>query len=417
MSKIISLGLLLLLVLLWKPAVVDGYAFQSSIDNLLYIENTSTLFAISSSHLHQLHWSAADRTLLLLHRRVQLHASIDNTEYGVSVFVYDPFRQLLIICARSFTGRCILYDANDISRTYQLDSALETNYLGCLFGCFTFISSNIIRSALIGNRLERNGNIINSQIELGKDLLSYNIKYQLSSSDKTLITSLTFLPERLSMKNHYEFIYGFDDEQFTYYVLKSSRIARLCQSSIAMRVTYDEIPILHCHSTMDNTSIITGAFHSFDRTKYLFIVYDRTICVYSMEEIQRAFQASKLQCQAGDGYRIAHIVDSMEGRPMCEKVITCRYRWLWISILSRLRVLQILEEKITDANACTWQPYRANSYMDGTVGARGDRLYGDSIQDVNIQFIFAHENIVIVGTGERRVLKVGIATAQGETGP
>ena len=53
--------------------------------------------------------------------------------------------------------------------------------------------------------------------------------------------------------------------------------------------------------------------------------------------------------------------------------------------------------------------------MDGTVGARGDRLYGDSIQDVNIQFIFAHENIVIVGTGERRVLKVGIATSQQET--
>ncbi len=176
---------------LLKITIINCYAFQSSIDNLLYIKNTSTLFAISSSHLHQLHWSTTNQTLLLLHRRVQLHSSIDNTEYGVSVFVYDQIKQLLILCARSFLGRCILYDANDISRTYLLDSTIETNYLGCLTGCYTFLSSNIIRSALNGNRLERNGNIINSIIDLGKDLLSYNIKYQLESSDKSLITSLT----------------------------------------------------------------------------------------------------------------------------------------------------------------------------------------------------------------------------------
>ncbi|CAF4201108.1 unnamed protein product, partial [Rotaria magnacalcarata] len=115
----------------------------------------------------------------------------------VNVFVYDQIKQLLIICARSLVGRCILYDANDISRTYLLDSNLETNYLGCLSGCHTFMSSNIIRSAFNGNRLDRNGNVVNSQIEIGKDLLSYNIKYQFKSSDNTLITSLTFLPERL----------------------------------------------------------------------------------------------------------------------------------------------------------------------------------------------------------------------------
>lgn len=313
--------LICLLLVLGNIAFLHGYAFQSSIDNLLYLKNTSTLFAISSSHLHQLHWSTGNRTLLLLHRRVQLHSSIDNTEYGVSVFVYDPYRQLLIICARSFLGRCILYDANDISRTYLLDSALETNYLGCLTGCYTFISStSIIRSALNGNRLERNGNIINSQIELGKDLLSYNLKYQLASSDNTLITSLTFLPERLMNKNNYEFIYGFDDQTFTYYILKSSRIARLCQSTVAMRVTYDEIPLISC-AGKGNASIVTGAFYSSDSANNLFVLFGHAVCMYSLSEITRAFHASRTNCQAGNGHRLAHIVDSMEGRPMCEKVI------------------------------------------------------------------------------------------------
>jgi hypothetical protein len=307
-------------ILIFKITIINCYTFQSSIDNLLYVKNTSTLFAISSSHLYQLHWSTTNQTLLLLHRRVQLHSSIDNTEFGVSVFVYDQFRQLLIICARSTIGRCILYDANDISRTYLLDSTIETNYLGCLSGCYTFISSTIIRSALNGNRLERNGNIINSKIELGKDLLSYNIKYQLESSDNTLITSLTFLSERLLNKYNYEYIYGFDYEQYTYYILKSSRIARLCQSSIAMRVTYDEIPLLNCHDEK-HSSIITGAFHSFDKMNSLFILFDHTVCIYSMNEIIQAFKASKFQCQAGNGYRLAHIVDSVEARPSCEKVI------------------------------------------------------------------------------------------------
>ncbi len=209
-------------------SIIHSYSFPSTIDNLLYIKNTSTLFVISSPYLYQLHWSKTNETLLLLHRRVQLHSSIDNTEYGVSVFVYDPIKQLLVICARSTNGHCILYDSNDISRTYLLDSSIETNYLGCLTGCYTFLSStNIIRSALNGNRLDRNGNIINSQILIEKDLLNYNIKYQLESSDKSLITSLTFLPERLIDKTNYEYIYGFDYEQYTYYILKSSRITRI----------------------------------------------------------------------------------------------------------------------------------------------------------------------------------------------
>ena len=312
--------LICLLLVLGNVALLHGYAFQSSIDNLLYLKNTSTLFAISSSHLYQLHWSTSNRTLLLLHRRVQLHSSIDNAEYGVSVFVYDPFRQLLIICARSFLGRCILYDANDISRTYLLDSTLETNYLGCLSGCYTFISSSIIRSALNGNRLERNGNIINSQIELGKDLLSYNLKYQLASSDNTLITSLTFLPERLLSTNNYEFLYGFDDQSFTYYVLKSSRLARLCQSTVAMRVTYDEIPLISC-AEQNNGSVVTGAFYSSHPTANLLVLSGHVVCMYSLSEITRAFHASRANCQAGNGQRLAHIVDSMEGRPTCEKVI------------------------------------------------------------------------------------------------
>jgi hypothetical protein len=314
-----------LLLVLGKIASLHGYAFQSSIDNLLYLKNTSTLFAISSSHLHQLHWSIGNRTLLLLHRRVQLHSSIDNTEYGVSVFVYDPYRQLLIICARSYLGRCILYDANDISRTYLLDSALETNYLGCLTGCYTFISSSVVRSALNGNRLERNGNIINSQIELGKDLLSYNLKYQLASSDNTLITSLTFLPERLMNKNNYEFLYGFDDQTFTYYILKSSRIARLCQSTVAMRVTYDEIPLISC-AEKGNASTVTGAFYSAHSANNLFVLFGHVVCLYSLSEITRAFHASRANCQAGNGHRLAHVVDSMEGRPICEKVIAKQKR-------------------------------------------------------------------------------------------
>ncbi|CAF3574252.1 unnamed protein product [Rotaria socialis] len=370
-------------VYLLKIILINCYTFQSSIDNLLYLKNTSTLFAISSSHLHQLHWSATNKNLLLLHRRVQLHASIDNTEYGVSVFVYDQIKQLLIICARSLVGRCILYDANDISRTYLLDSNFETNYLGCLSGCHTFMSSNIIRSAFNGNRLDRNGNVVNSQIAIGKDLLSYNIKYQFESSDNTLITSLTFLPDRLFKNQNYEYIYGFDHEKYTYYILKSSRIARLCQASIIMRVTYDEIPLVNCHSDK-NSSIITVAFHTFDKTNSLYVAFNNIVCIYSMNEIKSAFKSSKRQCQGGNGYRLGHIVDSTELRPMCVKT---------------------LEQNFTEENECTWQSHRTNSYIDGTVGAVGNLIYETVNDNAEIKFIFAQDDIVIMATSERRVLK------------
>ena len=377
--------LLLLLILLWNISIIQSYSFPSAIDNLLYIQNTSTLFVISSTHLYQLHWSKTNETLLLLHRRVQLHSSIDNTEYGISVFVYDQMKQLLIICARSSLGRCILYDANDISRTYLLDSDVESNYLGCLTGCYTFLSStNIIRSALNGNRLERNGNIINSQIVSEKDLMNYNIKYQIESSDKSLITSLTFLPERLIDKQNYEYIYAFDYGQYTYYILKSSRMARLCQSTIAMRVTYDEIPLFNCYN-QTNSSIITGAFYSVDQIDKLFILFENIVCVYSMNDILEAFQSSRLQCQAGNGYRLGHIVDSMEIRPQCEKT---------------------LEQNFTEINLCAWQSYRTNTYMDGTIGAYGEMLYQTKTNDVKIRFIFVQENIVVLSTSERRILKV-----------
>jgi hypothetical protein len=40
-----------------------------------------------------------------------------------------------------------------------------------------------------------------------------------------------------------------------------------------------------------------------------------------MNEIMRAFTASKLHCQNGIGYRLGYIIDSDERRPKCEKVI------------------------------------------------------------------------------------------------
>ncbi|CAF3468940.1 unnamed protein product, partial [Rotaria sp. Silwood2] len=125
------------------------------------------------------------------------------------------------------------------------------------------------------------------------------------------------------------------------------------QSSIAMRVTYDEIPLLNCDN-VKNLSIITGAFHSFDKINNLFILFDNFVCIYSMNEIISAFKASKIKCQAGNGYRLSHIVDSIELRPICEKT---------------------LEQNLTELNECTWQPYRTNTYIDGTVGAVGDLIY------------------------------------------
>lgn len=323
------LKLFSLFILIIQFANIQTYTFDSSIDNLLYVTNTSTLYAISSSHLHQLHWSTTNQSLLLLHRRVQLHSSLDNTEIGVSVFLYEPSRHLLIICSRSSIGRCIFYDANDISRIYILDSTIETNYLGCFSGCYTFLSSstNIIRSALNGNRRDRNGNIINSEIDLKKDLSQFNIKYQFQSSDDTLITSLTFLSENVA---NMEYIYGFDYQDYTYYLLKSFRLARACQASIAMRMTYEEIPLISCGK---NFTMITGAFHSVENVEYLYIIYENTICIYTMNEILRAFKGSNIQCQAGIGYRLGYIIDSDEPRPKCEKVMEKKFQNLTFCLL------------------------------------------------------------------------------------
>lgn len=61
---------------------------------------------------------------------------------------------------------------------------------------------------------------------------------------------------------------------------------------------------------------------------------------------------------------------------------------------------------MTDTNQCSWQPQRTNTYMDGTVGAQGKKFYQTEHQEIKIRFIFAHENIIIIGNSERRVLKV-----------
>ena len=361
--------------------LIQTYTFDSSINNLLYVSNTSTLYAISSSHLHQLNWSTTNQTLLLLHRRVQLHSSLDSIEHGVSVFLHDSSNDLLLICSRSNLGRCIFYDANDISRMHILDPTMETNYLGCVTGCYSFFSSNIIRSALIGNRRERNGNIINSEIEFDRDRLNFHLKYQFQSSDHTLITSLTFLSDDLP---DLAYIYGFDYRGYTYYLLKSSRLARLCQTSVAMRMTYEEIPLIDCENN-SSRRMITGAFHSFDQWENLYIIYENSLCVYSMNEIIRAFQASKIQCHAGIGYRLGYILDSDERQVKCE---------------------QITEQSWMEGNECKWQADRKNTYMSGTIGARGEILYQSSEVNVKIVFLFAQKNLVVIGTSEQHVLKV-----------
>jgi hypothetical protein len=45
--------------------------------------------------------------------------------------------------------------------------------------------------------------------------------------------------------------------------------------------------------------------------------------------------------------------------------------------------------------------------MNGTVGAVGEKLYQSVEMNVKIVFIFAQNNIVVIGTSQRHVLKVG----------
>jgi hypothetical protein len=65
-----------------------------------------------------------------------------------------------------------------------------------------------------------------------------------------------------------------------------------------------------------------------------------------------------------------------------------------------------VEQSLDEVNQCTWQPDRTNTYMDGTVGAVGERLYQSMETSVKIIFMFAQDNIVIIGTSQRHVLKV-----------
>ena len=47
--------------------------------------------------------------------------------------------------------------------------------------------------------------------------------------------------------------------------------------------------------------------------------------------------------------------------------------------------------------------------MDGAVEARGTELYRSTTDDGTMLFVFAQNNLVILGTSEGHVLKVGIA--------
>ena len=303
---------LILQIIQW--IMIDGYTFHSPIDHLLYLDNSSTLFAVSSSHLHQLHWSTTNQSLLLLHRRVPLHSTLDRTDHGISILIYYPARHLVLVCARSDLGHCVLYDADDISRFYELDSSIETNKLGCESGCFTYLAeSNVIRTALPGYLKNRSGNILYTTIDLNKDLYHFNMHYQYQSNDHRLKTAVKFL------SNHTlgpEFIYGFDDALYSYYLTKSSRLARSCQASIVMSIAYEEISLLPCDPRHRNNRV-TGAFYS---DSLLYVIYDNTLCLYSLGDVELAFNTAKVQCHMGHGYRLQYLVEKGKDRVKCERV-------------------------------------------------------------------------------------------------
>ncbi|CAF4451451.1 unnamed protein product, partial [Adineta steineri] len=71
----------------------------------------------------------------------------------------------------------------------------------------------------------------------------------------------------------------------------------------------------------------------------------------------------------------------------------------------RSKCEKTIEQNLNEINQCTWQPYRINTYMDGTVGAIGERLYQSVDLNVKIIFIFTQDNIVVIGTSQRHVLK------------
>jgi hypothetical protein len=73
-----------------------------------------------------------------------------------------------------------------------------------------------------------------------------------------------------------------------------------------------------------------------------------------------------------------------------------------------MKCKKVIEQSLTEINECSWQSDRKNTYMDGTVGVIGEKLYQSIGSNVKIIFIFAQKNLVIIGTSERHVLKVWI---------
>ena len=64
------------------------------------------------------------------------------------------------------------------------------------------------------------------------------------------------------------------------------------------------------------------------------------------------------------------------------------------------------EQSLITGNECAWQPYRKNTYVDGSVSAIGEKLYEGLESNVKIGFIFAQGNMMVIGTSQRHVMKV-----------
>lgn len=66
-----------------------------------------------------------------------------------------------------------------------------------------------------------------------------------------------------------------------------------------------------------------------------------------------------------------------------------------------------MEQNLLESDECAWQEYRKNTYMDGTIGANGEKFYESFQSSGEIQFVFAQRNVVVIGTNQKHVLKVG----------
>ncbi|CAF0935693.1 unnamed protein product, partial [Didymodactylos carnosus] len=304
--------------------------------------------------------------------------------------------------------------ANDISRVYLLDRDSPTNFLGCADGCYTFsntkaadILPTIIHSAIPGNRIEKNGNIISTIIDINKgSVFGYNLNYQLRSSDDALITTLNFIPERMNGID-LDYVYGFEYKNFLFYVLKridyiptdsgnqksvlsiKTKLARLCSAPLVMRSSYSEIT-LNCTLEKFQTTTTTTEpkLAMFDHIQnQLYISYssnhnDTAICLYSIQDIMNTFSRSFQECQQGKGYRLAHIVDSLDARPECEKLQTTVK---------------------TDSDECIWKPYETNLYMDGLITLSSGAVYYDDQNKINL--LFVKSNVIVLGTSKGSLIK------------